>query len=60
MGTMVKNTVMPFIILGAFTLSVPAAAVLTLAYTAHERGLTAYLPKVMDYITDKAPAPNMG
>ena len=60
MGTMVKNTVMPFIILGAFTLSVPAAAVLTLAYTAHERGLTAYLPKVMDYFTDKAAAPNMG
>ena len=61
MGTVAKNTVMPFILYGALTLSVPAAVILTLAYIAHERGLTAaYVPKVVDYFAPNAPAPSMG
>ncbi len=56
-GTMLKKTIMPFIFLGAFTVSVPAAILLTLAYIAHERGMMAYLPHVADCFS---PAPNMG
>ncbi|HBI21705.1 MAG TPA: hypothetical protein DDY37_03825 [Legionella sp.] len=60
MGTMAKNTVMPFILFGALTLSVPAAVILTLAYIAHERGLTAaYGPKILDYVTGNVPALSM-
>ena len=56
-GTMLKNTVMPFIFLSAFTVSVPAATLLTLAYIAHERGLVAaYAPKVSEYFTGGVPA----
>jgi hypothetical protein len=42
--TMLKNTLMPFVIIGAFTLNVPLAIGLTLAYIAYEQGLAAYLP----------------
>lgn len=35
---MIKNTVAPFIILGAYTINFPAAVILTLAYMAYESG----------------------
>lgn len=60
-GTWIKNAVMPFILLGTFTLNVPAAIALTLAYIAHERGLTErYAPKVMEYFSNEKLTPSMG
>lgn len=42
--TMLKNTVVPFIIISAFTISVPAAVALTVAYVASQSGCD-YLSK---------------
>ena len=42
--TMAKNTIAPFIFLGAFTVSVPAAIGLTVAYFAYEQGYFKHLP----------------
>ncbi len=44
--TMAKNTIMPFIYLGAFTASVPAGIALTVAYMAYEAGLLTRVPDV--------------
>lgn len=41
--TMAKNIIMPFIIIGAFTVSVPAGILLTVAYIAYEND---YFPKL--------------
>ncbi len=45
--TMAKNTIRPFIFLGAFTVSVPAAIALTLAYMAYEYGFLTGFPDLI-------------
>jgi hypothetical protein len=51
--TMLKNTVMPFILISAFTLNVPAAIVLTLAYIASEQGVMSYASDLMSSVDEK-------
>lgn len=48
--TMLKNTFMPFILISAFTLNVPAAIVLTLAYIASEQGVMSYASDLMSSV----------
>ncbi len=55
-----KNTIMPLIIIGAFTVSLPAALLLTAGYVAYEMGYLSRLPELFEKQTAPAPGLSVG
>ena len=55
--TMAKNTIAPFVIMAAYTINLPAAIALTVAYMAYEHGYLMRLPELVMPRQEEAAAP---